>query len=83
MRNRWFPMRVADYVPAIQLKRLKTEGVEMTRDFDFGVQLPLQEVVEDDEGALQQARRPYVRPVEIELLSVWMWSGLESCADCG
>ncbi|KAF1959917.1 hypothetical protein CC80DRAFT_313110 [Byssothecium circinans] len=67
MRNRWFPARIADYVPAVQLKQLKAQGVEMGRDPTFGVEQPLEEHDEDD-GVLQQ-RKPYVRPIEIEMLS--------------
>ncbi|KAF2730815.1 hypothetical protein EJ04DRAFT_444328 [Polyplosphaeria fusca] len=70
MRNRWFPKRVADYVPFMQLKQLKAEGAAMERDFDFGVEVPLEEVVEEEDAYAEQHVRPqYVRPVEIELLS--------------
>jgi hypothetical protein len=63
-------MRLADYVPFMQLKKLKADGVPMTRDFEFGVQQPLQEVDEDDLGELQQKPKHYVRPIEIDVLSV-------------
>ncbi|KAF2262793.1 hypothetical protein CC78DRAFT_497879 [Lojkania enalia] len=71
MRNRWFPTRLANYVPFTQLKQLKAQGVDMVRDFNFGVQRSLEEVgVEvDKEDMVQKQRTPYVRPVEIELLS--------------
>lgn len=68
MRNKWFPARVADYVPALQLKQLKAQDVDMTRDATFGVKVALEEV--EDMEALQPKPR-YVRPIEIELLSVW------------
>ncbi|KAH7139296.1 hypothetical protein B0J11DRAFT_546762 [Dendryphion nanum] len=68
MRNRWFPSRTADYVPATQLKQLKAEGVTMTRDAEFGV---YRAPVVEDEGGLgpSTSSRPYVRPIEIELLT--------------
>jgi hypothetical protein len=69
MRNRWFPSRIADYIPAIQLKQLKAQGVEMARDFGFGVQAPLEEM-EDHESESPKSSKPYVRPIELELLSV-------------
>ncbi|KAJ4304945.1 hypothetical protein N0V90_000473 [Kalmusia sp. IMI 367209] len=68
MRNRWFPSRVADYVPALQLKQLKAQDVDMTRDATFGVKVALEEV-EEDESTLLQPRQHYVRPIEIDLLS--------------
>lgn len=69
MRNRWFPLRIADYVPATQLKHLKAEGVTMARDPDFGVRVALEEVEEDASDFLSQSRN-YVRPIELEFLSV-------------
>lgn len=69
MRNKWFPARAADYVPALQLKQLKAQDVDMTRDATFGVKVTLEEP-EEDTDALQQQRQHYVRPIEIELLSV-------------
>lgn len=68
MRNRWFPARVADYVPKKQLKQLKADGVDMSRDFNFGVQSGLEEF--DDAEAAREQAKPYVRPIEIEMLSV-------------
>ncbi|KAF9697123.1 hypothetical protein EKO04_004589 [Ascochyta lentis] len=67
MRNRWFPARVADYVPFKQLKLLKAQDVDMARDTSFGVRLSLEEVEEDED--LSAPRKPYVRPIEIEVLS--------------
>lgn len=69
MRNKWFPARVADYVPALQLKQLKAQDVDMNRDATFGVKVTLEEA-EEDESTLQQPKQHYVRPIEIELLSV-------------
>lgn len=69
MRNKWFPARVADYVPALQLKQLKAQEVDMTRDTTFGVKIPLEEA-EDDVELSQKPKQHYVRPIEIELLSV-------------
>lgn len=68
MRNRWFPARVADYVPFRQLKLLKAQDVVMQRDSTFGVRVALEEV--DEEEALLTPRKPYVRPIEIDVLSV-------------
>ncbi|KAH8732515.1 hypothetical protein GQ44DRAFT_602853 [Phaeosphaeriaceae sp. PMI808] len=67
MRNRWFPARVADYVPAVQLKQLKTQELDMSRDFTYGVRLNLEEAEPEEELVL--ARKPYVRPIEIDVLS--------------
>ncbi|KAJ4338553.1 hypothetical protein N0V87_003882 [Didymella glomerata] len=67
MRNRWFPARVADYVPFKQLKLLKAQEVDMQRDTTFGVRVALEEV--DEEEELLTPRKPYVRPIEIEVLS--------------
>lgn len=68
MRNMWFPMRKADYVSTTQLKQLKAQGVPMARDGDFGVFQALQEEPEDLGGMMQQ--KTYVRPIEVDLLSV-------------
>ncbi|KAL6711135.1 hypothetical protein ACN47E_005666 [Coniothyrium glycines] len=69
MRNRWFPARVADYVPAAQIKQLKLEDVDLARDFSFGVRVDLEEAEdEDDEDHMKQLNRT-VRPIAIDLLS--------------
>lgn len=69
MRNRWFPARIADYVPATQLKQLKAQDVDMARDVTFGVRLNLEEA-EEEEGSLTKQPKHYVRPIEIDVLSV-------------
>jgi len=69
MRNRWFPQRLADYVPVTQLKQLKAEGVSIGRDTEFGVVRPLQEDLDVD-SELETQRKHYVRPVEVNFLSV-------------
>ncbi|KAH7400663.1 hypothetical protein DE146DRAFT_653595 [Phaeosphaeria sp. MPI-PUGE-AT-0046c] len=66
MRNRWFPARVADYVPAVQLKQLKARDLDLSRDFTYGVRATLEEV-EEDEEVVAFARQ--VRPIEIDVLS--------------
>jgi len=68
MRNRWFPARIADYVTPHQLKQLQAEGVEMARDVNFGVRAPLEE--EEADSLAQQPKQHYVRPIEIDMLSV-------------
>ncbi|KAF2872092.1 hypothetical protein BDV95DRAFT_493022 [Massariosphaeria phaeospora] len=68
MRNRWFPSRLADYVPAVQSKKLRAEGVEITRDTTFGVRDRLEEVEDEEDDFFQQPKH-YVRPIEIDLLS--------------
>ncbi|CAA9966641.1 ribosomal protein l9 rnase h1 [Pyrenophora teres f. maculata] len=68
MRNRWFPARVADYVPATQLKQLKAQDADMARDFTFGVRANLEEVEEEKDDYMGQQKR-YVRPIEIAVLS--------------
>jgi hypothetical protein len=67
MRNRWFPARVADYVPAVQLKQLKAQELDFSRDFSYGVRANLEEV-EEDEDVVAYTR--HVRPIEIDVLSV-------------
>jgi hypothetical protein len=67
MRNRWFPARVADYVPAVQLKQLKLQDLDMSRDVSFGVRANLEEA-EEDEDVVAYTR--HVRPIEIDVLSV-------------
>lgn len=67
MRNRWFPARVADYVPATQLKQLKAQELDLSRDFTYGVRLNLEEAEEED---VDIAPRRQVRPIEISVLSV-------------
>jgi hypothetical protein len=69
MRNRWFPARVANYVPATQMKQLKAQEVDMARDFTFGVRLNLEEAEEEEEEYRRQPKH-YVRPIEIDMLSV-------------
>ncbi|KAI4700768.1 hypothetical protein J4E81_003732 [Alternaria sp. BMP 2799] len=68
MRNRWFPARVADYVPATQMKQLKAQDVDMARDFTYGVRLNLEEVEEEEDDFAKQPKH-YVRPIEINVLS--------------
>ncbi|EMD61144.1 hypothetical protein COCSADRAFT_29414 [Bipolaris sorokiniana ND90Pr] len=68
MRNRWFPARIADYVPATQLKQLKAQDVDMARDVTFGVRLNLEEANEEESNLMQQPKY-FVRPIEIEVLS--------------
>ena len=81
MRNRWFPKRIADYVPAIQLKQLNAEGVVMGRDFEFGMLRPRSQGEEEGPAEVNKLellsrliRHPknYVRPIEIDFLSVWV-----------
>jgi hypothetical protein len=67
MRNKWFPSRVADYVPAVQLKQLKLQDIDMSRDALFGVRAPLEEM-EENEDVVAYTR--HVRPIEIDVLSV-------------
>jgi hypothetical protein len=69
MRNRWFPARVADYVPATQMKQLKAQEVDMARDFSYGVRLNLEEAEEEEDDFMKQPKH-YVRPIEIDVLSV-------------
>lgn len=68
MRNKWFPARVADYVPVKELKYLKSRETDMTRDFAFGVRENLEEA--DEEEQIMQQPKHYVRPIEIRVLSV-------------
>lgn len=68
MRNKWFPARVADYVPVKELKILKGREVDMSRDFSYGVRENLEEA--DDEEQIMKQPKHYVRPIEIEVLSV-------------
>jgi hypothetical protein len=67
MRNKWFPARVADYVPAVQLKQLKLQDIDISRDASFGVRAPLEEIEENEEVV---AYTRHVRPIEIDVLSV-------------
>jgi hypothetical protein len=68
MRNKWFPKRLADYVPISQLKQLKADGASIGRDTEFGIQISLQE--EEVEPELIQQHKNKVRPVELNLLTV-------------
>ena len=72
MRNRWFPKRIADYVPAIQLKQLNAEGVVMGRDFEFGMLRPRSQGEEEGPAEVRRHPKNYVRPIEIDFLSVWV-----------
>jgi hypothetical protein len=72
MRNRWFPARVANYVPAIQLKQLKAQDLDLSRDFTYGVRANLEEAEEEQDDLI--APRRYVRPIEIDVLSVCLTS---------
>ncbi|RMZ71701.1 ribosomal l9 rnase h1 [Pyrenophora seminiperda CCB06] len=69
MRNRWFPARIADYVPAPQLKQLKAQDADMARDPSFGIRANLEEVEEDDDDDSMWQQRHYIRPIEIAVLS--------------
>jgi hypothetical protein len=69
MRNKWFPMRIADYVPVAEVKQLKAQGVTIGRDTEFGVQVAVQEEPDAD-SELSYKQKHYVRPVEIDFLSV-------------
>ncbi|KAF2200702.1 hypothetical protein GQ43DRAFT_395835 [Delitschia confertaspora ATCC 74209] len=66
MRNKWLPMRLANYVPQAEVKQLKAQGTIIQRDFEFGVKRPLVEVETQEEDV---EPTHYVRPVEIEFLS--------------
>jgi hypothetical protein len=72
MRNRWFPARVANYVPATQLKQLKAQDLDLSRDFTYGVRANLEEAEEEQDNLI--APRRYVRPIEIDVLSVCLTS---------
>jgi hypothetical protein len=72
MRNRWFPARVANYVPATQLKQLKAQDLDLSRDFTYGVRANLEEAEEEQDDLI--APRRYVRPIEIDVLSVCLTS---------
>lgn len=79
MRNRWFPARIADYVPATQLKQLKLQDVDLARDFSYGVRVRLEEAEEEELDVLGQPQR-YVRPIAINVLSVcsfFIFTGLD------
>lgn len=39
MRNKWFPLRTAEYIPMQELKQLRANDTPMERDFNFGVVL--------------------------------------------
>lgn len=80
MRNRWFPARIADYVPAAQLKQLKQQDIDLTRDVSFGVRNKLEEV-EDEEQDYSKAPERYVRPIEIDVLGVCLLTRAE-CTVC-
>jgi len=73
MRNRWFPARVADYVPATQMKQLKAQDADMARDFTFGVRANLEEIEDEEDDSMRQQKH-YVRPIEIAVLSVWSFT---------
>ncbi|KAL1799904.1 hypothetical protein ACET3X_000246 [Alternaria dauci] len=68
MRNRWFPARIADYVPATQMKQLKARDADMGRDFSYGVRLNLEEADEETDDLMERPKH-YVRPIEIDVLS--------------
>jgi hypothetical protein len=67
MRNQWLPRRIADYVPVAQVKKLKADNVPIERDFTFGVARTL---VEAEAPKQEVEEKHYVRPVEIQFLSV-------------
>ncbi|KAI8937180.1 hypothetical protein NX059_006390 [Plenodomus lindquistii] len=72
MRNRWFPARIANYVPATQIKQLKASDTDLSRNFSYGVRANLEEVAEDDADDAAGdylTKRRQVRPIEIEVLS--------------
>lgn len=69
MRNRWFPARIADYVPATQLKQLKLQDMDLARDFSYGVRARLEEVEDEEQDYAKQPQR-FVRAIEIDVLSV-------------
>lgn len=76
MRNRWFPARVANYVPATQMKQLKASQIDIARDFSFGVRLNLEEVEEDEDEIIRPKHR--IRPIEVDVLSVSLVMGVQS-----
>jgi hypothetical protein len=50
------------------MKQLKTQEVDMARDFTFGVRLNLEEAEEEEEDFMRP--KHYVRPIEIDVLRV-------------
>jgi len=58
---------MAEYVSASELKKLKQQNVDIERDFVFGIEAPAQEIVDREN---EERSKPYVRPIELEFLSV-------------
>ena len=58
---------MAEYVSASDLKELKQESIDIERNFTFGVEAPAQEIVNRED---EEQSKPYVRPIELEFLSV-------------
>ncbi len=75
MRNRWFPGRIADYVPNTQVKQLKAQNIDIVRRLDFGVE---EELEEEEEQAETAQKQYHVRPIEIDVLSVCLKSWQQS-----
>ena len=58
---------MAEYVSASELKELKQQNIDIERNFTFGVEAPAQEMVDRED---EEQSKPYVRPIELEFLSV-------------
>jgi len=84
MRNKWFPERLAEYIPAIETKQLRANGTVVSRDFDFGVDRSRIEIAEEaqEQEELEVARKP-IEPEGIspersrELMNIFVDSTLE------
>lgn len=73
MRNHLYPKQYAAYIPEMQLRQFKKQGVVFERDMEFGKEKPEEE--EEEEGEEAEEKDPKVGTkdtidVEIKLLSV-------------
>ena len=75
MRNDWYPRRVAEYVPYMQKKELKTNNVALERDFEFLAEQVARkgEKAESDafnDAVRQELAKQQQRTIELERVSV-------------
>lgn len=83
MRNRWFPQKIASYVLAPELKKLKQNNTPIERDFAFEAELigrgakekkksRAQKVLEEPEEEEEEEEKSYeVKRISVRAVTSW------------
>lgn len=74
MRNKFFPQRIAEYVPLSELRHLRANSVPIERDYVYGKDEPINQIAADftssgDSALSSQSPMPPPKKPEIEKLT--------------